>query len=270
MSVLNQTRFLSPSWSHSPSISSTPSLCLCSWCRCTSSLTSTPAESKASWAWPCLLLFTWHGKFLLLCPFCLSELPQAFTFLLMIFYARPGRLSYSVTEPLCWENAAKTLLFLHVVTQQLAGKNLKLDCETLTVPYHLISKTVYLKDVCCFVMLRVLWVHHVSGIWVYPIMSHLSPMGLVVFLGVASVSIAPLYLLGEKMNQLMWRTTGGSGGKGGFGRASCLLLFLIFQFSSIFSEVIFDVMCEYPAMVIGRKHSCLSHWLSKHVHNVVL
>lgn len=82
-------------------------------------------------------------------------------------------------------------------------------------------------------MLRVLWVHHVSGIWVYPIMSHLSPMGLVVFLGVASVSMAPLYLLGEKMNQLMWRTTGGSGGKGAFGWASCLL-FLIFQLWSIY------------------------------------
>lgn len=61
----------------------------------------------------------------------------------------------------------------------------------------------------------VLWVHHVSGIWVYPIMAHLSPAGLVVFLGVASLTMAPLYVLGEKMHQLIWRTTAGhSGGKG--------------------------------------------------------
>ncbi|XP_062396952.1 androgen dependent TFPI regulating protein 1 [Sardina pilchardus] len=58
----------------------------------------------------------------------------------------------------------------------------------------------------------VLWVHHVSGIWVYPIMSHLSPVGLVVFLGVASLSMAPLYLLGEKMHQLKCGTSGGGGG----------------------------------------------------------
>ncbi|XP_051515875.1 androgen-induced gene 1 protein-like [Myxocyprinus asiaticus] len=30
----------------------------------------------------------------------------------------------------------------------------------------------------------VLWVHHASGIWVYPIMAHLSPVGLCIFLGI--------------------------------------------------------------------------------------
>ncbi|XP_058265458.1 androgen dependent TFPI regulating protein 1 isoform X1 [Hemibagrus wyckioides] len=50
----------------------------------------------------------------------------------------------------------------------------------------------------------VLWVRHASGIWVYPIMAHLSPAGLVVFLSVASLSMAPLYLLGEKLTRVIW------------------------------------------------------------------
>ncbi|KAL7865093.1 hypothetical protein AOLI_G00165130 [Acnodon oligacanthus] len=54
----------------------------------------------------------------------------------------------------------------------------------------------------------VLWVRHVSGQWVYPIMAHLSPAGLVLFLGAASLSMVPLYLLGEKLNRVMWSTTG--------------------------------------------------------------
>ncbi|XP_051947693.1 androgen dependent TFPI regulating protein 1 isoform X1 [Xyrauchen texanus] len=53
----------------------------------------------------------------------------------------------------------------------------------------------------------VLWVHHASGIWVYPIMAHLSPVGLCIFLGGASLTMAPLYLLGEKLNHMMWSTT---------------------------------------------------------------
>ncbi|KAI4885511.1 hypothetical protein NFI96_023597 [Prochilodus magdalenae] len=54
----------------------------------------------------------------------------------------------------------------------------------------------------------VLWVRHVSGLWVYPIMARLSPVGLVLFLGAASVSMAPLYLLGEKLSRAIWSTTG--------------------------------------------------------------
>ncbi|XP_062871512.1 androgen dependent TFPI regulating protein 1 isoform X2 [Trichomycterus rosablanca] len=54
----------------------------------------------------------------------------------------------------------------------------------------------------------VLWVRHASGIWVYPIMAHLSPVGLVLFLAVASLSMAPLYLLGEKISAAIWGPTG--------------------------------------------------------------
>ncbi|KAL2103914.1 hypothetical protein ACEWY4_000782 [Coilia grayii] len=86
-------------------------------------------------------------------------------------------------------------------------------------PHKYPSRAKGILSLALFVALYlawVLWVHHVSGIWVYPIMSHLSPVGLAVFLAAASLSMAPVYLLGEKMNQLVGRTVGGSGsGKGG-------------------------------------------------------
>ncbi|XP_026857544.1 androgen dependent TFPI regulating protein 1 isoform X3 [Electrophorus electricus] len=54
----------------------------------------------------------------------------------------------------------------------------------------------------------VLWVRHISGIWVYPIMARLSPLGLVLFLAIASVSMVPIYLLGEKLSHAVWSTAG--------------------------------------------------------------
>ncbi|KAJ8257369.1 hypothetical protein GJAV_G00184870 [Gymnothorax javanicus] len=52
----------------------------------------------------------------------------------------------------------------------------------------------------------VLWVHYASGIWVYPIMAKLSSGGLVVFFVGAAFTMAPLYLLGEKLNSARWET----------------------------------------------------------------
>lgn len=39
-------------------------------------------------------------------------------------------------------------------------------------------------------------------------MAQLSPVGLVVFLGVAAFTMAPLYILGEKLNHKIWGSTG--------------------------------------------------------------
>ncbi|MBN3282857.1 AIG1 protein, partial [Polyodon spathula] len=50
----------------------------------------------------------------------------------------------------------------------------------------------------------VFWIHHVSGVWVYPILGFLSPLGLGVFLAAASLSMVPLYFLGEKLNRMLW------------------------------------------------------------------
>ncbi|KAL4646377.1 androgen-dependent TFPI-regulating protein-like isoform X1 [Arapaima gigas] len=57
---------------------------------------------------------------------------------------------------------------------------------------------------CAAYLAWVLWVHHASGIWVYPIMAHLSPVGLVLFLAASSLALVPLYLLGEKLSLKYW------------------------------------------------------------------
>ncbi|KAJ8369399.1 hypothetical protein SKAU_G00094270 [Synaphobranchus kaupii] len=54
----------------------------------------------------------------------------------------------------------------------------------------------------------VLWVHHASGIWVYPIMAKLSPGGLVLFFAGAALTMAPLYLLGERLSTAFWKMAG--------------------------------------------------------------
>ncbi|KAK6479484.1 androgen-induced gene 1 protein-like [Huso huso] len=50
----------------------------------------------------------------------------------------------------------------------------------------------------------VFWIHHVSGVWVYPILGFLSPLGRGIFLAAASLTMVPLYFLGEKLNTLLW------------------------------------------------------------------
>ncbi|XP_028667660.2 androgen dependent TFPI regulating protein 1 [Erpetoichthys calabaricus] len=57
---------------------------------------------------------------------------------------------------------------------------------------------------CCVYLIWIFWVRYASGIWVYPILSHLSPVGLVLFLVVAALGLAPLYLLGEYLNTCLW------------------------------------------------------------------
>ncbi|XP_056154668.1 androgen-induced gene 1 protein-like [Lampris incognitus] len=54
----------------------------------------------------------------------------------------------------------------------------------------------------------VLWVHRVSGIWVYPIMAKLSPVDLVLFFGAVALTVAPFYLLGEKLSSKIWGNAG--------------------------------------------------------------
>ncbi|KAJ8372073.1 hypothetical protein AAFF_G00294870 [Aldrovandia affinis] len=54
----------------------------------------------------------------------------------------------------------------------------------------------------------VLWVHHASGIWVYPIMAKLSPVGLALFFAASALTMAPLYLLGERLSRARWGAPG--------------------------------------------------------------
>nr|XP_023660739.1 androgen-dependent TFPI-regulating protein-like isoform X2 [Paramormyrops kingsleyae] len=54
----------------------------------------------------------------------------------------------------------------------------------------------------------ILWVHQASGIWVYPILAHLSPVKMVLFFAASALFMAPLYLLGEKLSHKYWGNVG--------------------------------------------------------------
>uniref|UniRef100_A0A6J0UH16 Androgen-induced gene 1 protein-like isoform X1 n=1 Tax=Pogona vitticeps TaxID=103695 RepID=A0A6J0UH16_9SAUR len=50
----------------------------------------------------------------------------------------------------------------------------------------------------------VLWVHHVSGIWAYPVLGVLSPCGIVGFFFVALAIMIMFYFIGEQLTKWLW------------------------------------------------------------------
>lgn len=55
----------------------------------------------------------------------------------------------------------------------------------------------------CF---RVCWIHHVTGVWVYPLLEHLSPGVKIIFFAAVTVIINVFYLVGEVLNNYIWDT----------------------------------------------------------------
>ncbi|XP_016374859.1 androgen dependent TFPI regulating protein 1 isoform X3 [Sinocyclocheilus rhinocerous] len=98
-----------------------------------------------------------------------------------------------------WLNHAMHTVIMPLLLLQMFLQNHRYPSRTKGIFSLALFAALYLS--------WVLWVHHASGIWVYPIMAHLSPVGLCVFLGGASLSMAPLYLLGEKLSLMMWSST---------------------------------------------------------------
>ncbi|KAA0706717.1 Androgen-induced gene 1 protein [Triplophysa tibetana] len=99
-----------------------------------------------------------------------------------------------------WLNHALHTVIMPLLLVQMYLQNHKYPTRTKAIGALGLFAILYLS--------WVLWVHHASGIWVYPIMAHLSPVGLCLFLGVASLTMAPLYLLGEEISRMIWSTTG--------------------------------------------------------------
>lgn len=50
------------------------------------------------------------------------------------------------------------------------------------------------------------WIHHVTGVWVYPLLEHLSPGVKIIFFAAAAIVINILYLVGEVLNNYIWDT----------------------------------------------------------------
>ncbi|XP_063815449.1 androgen-induced gene 1 protein-like isoform X2 [Pseudophryne corroboree] len=57
---------------------------------------------------------------------------------------------------------------------------------------------------CIAYLSWILWVHHASGIWVYPILETLDAVGMSVFFAVSFLIMVPFYCLGEWLTQLRW------------------------------------------------------------------
>lgn len=55
----------------------------------------------------------------------------------------------------------------------------------------------------CF---RVCWIHHVTGVWVYPLLEHLSPGVKIIFFAAVTVIINIFYVMGEVLNNYIWDT----------------------------------------------------------------
>ncbi|XP_065142496.1 androgen dependent TFPI regulating protein 1 isoform X2 [Paramisgurnus dabryanus] len=99
-----------------------------------------------------------------------------------------------------WLNHALHTVIMPLLLVQMFLQNNKYPSRLKGIVFLALFVVLYL--------LWVLWVHHVSDIWVYPIMAHLGPGGLCLFLGGASLTVVPLYLLGEKLNHMIWSTAG--------------------------------------------------------------
>ncbi|TNN30862.1 Androgen-induced gene 1 protein [Liparis tanakae] len=72
------------------------------------------------------------------------------------------------------------------------------------------SRSWGLAAVCCFgvgYILWTCWVHQVTGVWVYPVLEHLSPVARVVFFSAMTALICVFYTLGEILNSYIWDNT---------------------------------------------------------------
>ncbi|KAL2792750.1 androgen-induced gene 1 protein isoform q [Daubentonia madagascariensis] len=71
------------------------------------------------------------------------------------------------------------------------------------------SRSSGLTAICTFsvgYILWVCWVHHVTGMWVYPFLEHIGPGARIIFFGFTTILMNFLYLLGEVLNNYIWDT----------------------------------------------------------------
>ncbi|XP_043916031.1 androgen-induced gene 1 protein [Protopterus annectens] len=67
-----------------------------------------------------------------------------------------------------------------------------------------------LAAVCTFsvgYILWVCWVHHVTGVWAYPVLDFISPAAKIIFFMTMIALVNIFYVLGETLNSYIWDTT---------------------------------------------------------------
>ncbi|XP_063488108.1 androgen-induced gene 1 protein isoform X8 [Symphalangus syndactylus] len=81
--------------------------------------------------------------------------------------------------------------------------------EMRTSHHQYPSRGSGLTAICTFsvgYILWVCWVHHVTGMWVYPFLEHIGPGARIIFFGSTTILMNFLYLLGEVLNNYIWDT----------------------------------------------------------------
>ncbi|XP_074780558.1 androgen-induced gene 1 protein isoform X2 [Athene noctua] len=81
--------------------------------------------------------------------------------------------------------------------------------EMRTTHHQYPSRSCGLAAVCTFAVgyiLWVCWIHHVTGVWVYPLLEHLSPGVKIIFFAAVTIIINVFYLVGEVLNNYIWDT----------------------------------------------------------------
>ncbi|XP_068135610.1 androgen-induced gene 1 protein isoform X1 [Hyperolius riggenbachi] len=79
--------------------------------------------------------------------------------------------------------------------------------EMRTAHHQYPSRKCGLTIISCFTVsyiLWVCWVHHVTGIWVYPLLEYISPAAKIFFFFLVTLIINAYYILGEKLNSYIW------------------------------------------------------------------
>ncbi|XP_040821464.1 androgen-induced gene 1 protein isoform X5 [Ochotona curzoniae] len=81
--------------------------------------------------------------------------------------------------------------------------------EMRTSHHQYPSRRSGLAAICTFsvgYILWVCWVHHVTGMWVYPFLEHIGQGARIIFFGFTTILMNFLYLLGEVLNNYIWDT----------------------------------------------------------------
>ncbi|XP_023696716.1 androgen-induced gene 1 protein isoform X2 [Paramormyrops kingsleyae] len=79
--------------------------------------------------------------------------------------------------------------------------------EMRTTHHKYPSRFCGLLAVCSFAVGYVLWmcwVHHVTGVWVYPLLDRIGPLAKVTFFSSVTALISIFYVLGEVLNSYIW------------------------------------------------------------------
>lgn len=89
---------------------------------------------------------------------------------------------------------------------------MRIDRSSLRVGWVCICNTTALTSVMAGTLplslfqfqRRVCWIHHVTGMWVYPFLEHIGSGARIIFFGSTTLLMNSLYLLGEALNSYIW------------------------------------------------------------------